>query len=391
LRLRTYREGDRAALARLGVMAFGEGLDRWERYYAPGENPRLDPEQVRVIEEDGEVRATATVLPLEVFVDGAPVPMGGVAAVNSHPAYRRRGYAGRLMRAILEEMRERGFPLSMLTPFAHAFYRAYGWEIAAEQVQYALKPQELPTSPEQRFVRAYREEDLPRVRELLDEEAAEHPLSVRRSDRYWEDVLRRDDLEAAVYERDGRVEGYLLYRLSDWEERDPPRTLTLSELIARTPAAWEALVSFGGAYDPLAYGVRYNTSPGRPLHPYLESSFVDAKLSPDQMLRLVDVEAALNRLDRSVGEAFVLEVSDEVLPENAGEYTLGGGEVVRGAETSERVALDVRQLAQLYAGYLPVPELSRRGLLKTGSPRALELLDAYFPPRDPWLFPLDRF
>ncbi len=70
---------------------------------------------------------------------------------------------------------------------------------------------------------------------------------------------------------------------------------------------------------------------------------------------------------------------------------MGGGGVVRGAEAAETVALDVRQLAQLYAGYLPARQLARRGLVEARGPRALELLETLFPVGDPWLFAPDHF
>lgn len=127
------------------------------------------------------------------------------------------------------------------------------------------------------------------------------------------------------------------------------------------------------------------------MHPYLQSSYVNAKIKPDQMLRLIDVEAALGFLDRAADEPLVLEVADDVIPENAGRYTVGGEGVVRGAEASETVALDVRQLAQLYAGYLPARGLARHGLVEPVSERALELLEALFPVGDPWLFGPDHF
>src|SRR3712207_2105707 len=145
----------------MGALAFGGSVAAWEKYYA--ESPRVDLDLVYVLEEEGEVRASTTVLPLEIFVDGVAAPMGGIAAVATHPAYRRRGYAGELMRATLRGMRERGMHLSMLSPFAHAFYRAYGWELAGEAIAYTLKPTDLPTSSEQRRVRAYVDEDLPRA------------------------------------------------------------------------------------------------------------------------------------------------------------------------------------------------------------------------------------
>ena len=390
MEVRGYRAEDLTPLAHMGMLAFGGSVADWEKYYS--ESPWVDLDLVHVLEEGGEARASATVLPLEVFVDGRPASMGGIAAVYAHPAYRRRGYAGELMRAVLRAMRERGMHLSMLWPFAHVFYRVYGWELAGEAVAYTLKPTDLPTSPEQKRVRAYKEEDLPRMMGLFEKEAAEHSCCVRRGEGRWREVLAREDWWAAVYEREGGMEGYILYRMSDWrEDREPHRTLSVQELVWSTAEAWEALISFLAAQDPLVFEIKHHTPRGELLHPYLRSSYVKAEVEPEFMLRLVDVEGALNLLDRALDRPLVLEVSDDVIPENAGSYTVGGGEVIRGVETEERVALDVRRLAQLYAGYLPARQLARHGLVEPGSPQALELLEALFPVDDPWVFTPDHF
>ena len=387
MELRRYREEDRGALVRLGVLAFGMGASYWDEYYDPEKNPRLDPSLVYVIEDDGEPRATVTVLPMEAFVDGQPAAMGGIAAVNAHPAYRRRGYAGELMRAAIDGIRERGMPLSMLHPFAHSFYRAHGWELATEAVKYRLSPTQIPTSREQRRVRAYdpARGDLSRMAELFDGWAASRPCSVRRVEGRWLQYLARKDGEAAVYEaEDGTVEGYLLYKQSEGSG-DPPNTLDVSELVAGTPAAREALLSFMGAYDPRMYTVELSTPRGEPLHPYLSDSHVRIRLEPEFMLRLVDVEGALGLLGRAVDEPIVLEVSDDVIPENSGPYTLGDGGVTRGAEANATVSLDARRLAQRYAGYLPAGQLARYGLIEPGSPQALEVLEAWFPVGAPYV------
>ena len=63
----------------------------------------------------------------------------------------------------------------------------------------------------------------------------------------------------------------------------------------------------------------------------------------------------------------------------------------RGAEAGESVSLDVRQLAQLYAGYLPARDLARHGLVKASSPQALDLLEELFPLGDPCLYGPDHF
>lgn len=391
MELRRYREGDIDALARVGVAAFGGSVSDWEKNFDPAQNARLDLEQVHVIEEDGEVRASTTVLPLESFVEGEWRPIGGISAVMAHPAYRRRGYAGKLMRAVLRDMRERGVSLSLLSPFAHAFYRIFGYELTTEDIEYKLKPADLPTSPEQSHLRAYREEDLSALMDLYTAEAKRHTLSVRRSEAHWKKSLADKDKDVAVYEGDGDVEGYILYKISGWQDRDPRRTLTVDELVAGTVRAREALLSFMAGLDPLVYGIKHFTPRGEPLHPYLSSSHVNAKIEPDQMLRLVDVEGALGYLERVSEAPLVLDISDDVIPENAGAYTFGDGKIVRGTETGESVSLDVRQLAQLYAGYLPARDLARHGLVRVSSPEALDLLEALFPLGDPWLYGPDHF
>ena len=391
MELRTYREGDKEALTRVGVAAFGGSASDWEENFDTSLNARLDLEQIHVIEEDGEARASTTVLPLESYVDGEPRPMGGISAVMAHPAYRRRGYAGELMRAVLRDMRERDVALSLLSPFAHAFYRMFGYELVTEDIKYMLKPADLPTSREQSHLRAYREEDLSSLMALYEVEAKKHTLAVRRSEGHWKKSLAHKDKDVAVYERDGDVEGYVLYKISGWQESDPRRTLSVEELVAVTPRSREALLSFMAGLDPLVYGIKLFTPRGEPLHPYLRSSHVEAKTEPDQMLRLVDVAGALGYLGRESEAPLVLDVRDDVIPENAGEYTMGDGAVVRGAEAGESVSLDVRQLAQLYAGYLPARDLARHGLVKASSPQALDLLEELFPLGDPWLYGPDHF
>jgi predicted acetyltransferase len=185
---------------------------------------------------------------------------------------------------------------------------------------------------------------------------------------------------------------YLLYKQA--EGGSLSRTLVLSELVAITPEARKALISFAAAFDPTAFAVKYSVPRGEPLHPHLPNSFVDTRINPGFMLRLVSVEGALGLLAcRSdvLGAPLVLEVEDDVIAENAGEYVIGGNGAIRDAGAEERVALDVRQLAQLYAGYLPSKQLARQGKLRPNSAKALELLEWFFPPSDPYVSPPDDF
>src|SRR3712207_8841229 len=58
--------------------------------------------------------------------------------------------------------------------------------------------------------------------------------------------------------------------------------------------------------------------PRSTLFPYT-TLFRSAEIEPEFMLRLVSVEGALKFLDRAAEEPLVLEVSDDVIEESAGE------------------------------------------------------------------------
>ncbi|MGI8649113.1 MAG: GNAT family N-acetyltransferase, partial [Rubrobacter sp.] len=215
MEIRNFRESDRAALERMLRLAFGGSEDWSRRYFDAEKNPRLEPERVFVASENGEVRASTTVLPMEVFVDGTPAPMGGIAAVMTDPAYRRRGYARKLIEESLREMRGNGMHLSMRDPFSHAFYRASGWETACDYILYKLSPAKLPASDEQRRICAFREDYTPALKRIFEEKAARHQMCVRRCEGRWRQMLEADgdeyarDNEAVVFEADGAgVEGY---------------------------------------------------------------------------------------------------------------------------------------------------------------------------------------
>ena len=106
------------------------------------------------------------------------------------------------------------------------------------------------------------------------------------------------------------------------------------------------------------------------------------------MLRIVDVRRALERRGWSPhlrGELH-LDVRDELLRDNARRWVLevsgGHAEVREGG--SGAVAIDMRGLAALYAGYLPAEELHVAGLCE-GSEADLARASALFAAHAPWL------
>ena len=73
----------------------------------------------------------AGAFPFELTVPGGPVRCGGVTVVGVLPTHRRRGVLTAMMRAQLEDIRERGEPIAALWASEEVIYRRFGYGLAS--------------------------------------------------------------------------------------------------------------------------------------------------------------------------------------------------------------------------------------------------------------------
>jgi len=141
--MRSYREGDELAIPRLFNLCFGESgaylpftPDVWFWRYVL--RPGFDPESVLIIEVSGKIVSSIVMTYAMMSVNGSPKQVALVGDVSTHPRYRHRGYATKLMRQAVELARERGCWALHLTadPRGNAIriYRALGFETFVEPV-----------------------------------------------------------------------------------------------------------------------------------------------------------------------------------------------------------------------------------------------------------------
>lgn len=69
---------------------------------------RFKPERVWGAFEEGNLEAKLTLLPLQVYIQGRVVPMGGIAGVATWPENRRQGHVAKLLTHTLETMNKAG-------------------------------------------------------------------------------------------------------------------------------------------------------------------------------------------------------------------------------------------------------------------------------------------
>ena len=73
----------------------------------------------------------AGAFPFELTVPGGTVRCGGVTVVGVLPTHRRRGILTAMMRAQLEDVRDRGEPIAALWASEEVIYRRFGYGLAS--------------------------------------------------------------------------------------------------------------------------------------------------------------------------------------------------------------------------------------------------------------------
>ncbi len=141
--------------------------------------------------EDGRIVGVAAAASFRMTVPGGgQVATAGVTSVGVQPTHRRRGIATALMRAQLDDVRERGEPLAALYASEGGIYGRYGYGAAAFLGEINLEVERSA------FVRGHRStgrmrlldraEALPLMRGVYDAEQARRSGMIAVDDRWWE-------------------------------------------------------------------------------------------------------------------------------------------------------------------------------------------------------------
>lgn len=341
---------------------------------------------------DGEALETVcSHIPFTVRVRGTWLPMGGLTAVASPPERRREGLVGEMLAASLAEYRDRGWPLAGLHPFDESFYARYGWatgclhHVATVDVDALSFAQDAAAGSFRRITPEDAGAELDDVfRTWLDDRT----LATDRTDDWWRDRVFQsydDELYGYAYERDGAVRGYVVYEVSE----DEDRTLKTYELAHADHEALLNLLRFCHDHDSQVDAVELHGYDLRPLFDLVgDRGAVDLEVVPSTMVRVVDVPMALQTVDYPGVEAAVtLAVTDEHAPWNEATFDVtvadGTAEVVE-TEAEPDATVDVGTLSQLFVGHHSVAAARRfRGL--RADEDAAATLSRLFPERETFM------
>ncbi|MDS0220639.1 GNAT family N-acetyltransferase [Haloarcula sp. S1AR25-5A] len=326
----------------------------------------------RGLYDDGTLRAVCKLYSLDTTVRGAATTVGGLGAVATPPEYRGQGYARDLCRHAVHESRESGVGLVALWPFSTPFYRRLGWGTANTYRRFDLPPSVLPEHDTAGRMVRLDADDWERLRGVEADAAAGTALSLRRSEAWWRERTLADwDGDGLPYcygyERDGELEGYVVYTVAD----DADHTLSVTNFAAADEEARRALFAFLGHHGAQIERITLQLPPDAALlHRVDDPSAVDCTVEAGPMVRLTDV-GHLEGLDWPDGDlTCILSVSDALLDHNDGLFRLAvsGGtatvEPIPAADSAADAAVDIATLSQLTVGTHGVDAAERLAELK---------------------------
>lgn len=284
------------------------------------------------------------------------------------------------------QLRDLGEPLAVLTtsqsnvPARHGFAPAT-WSLAADLVTTSR--------------------DVPRLR-LVDAGQAPHVLpgvydrhrrvqagQVARSARFWRRWFRDEPLTRIGESRRFIVitpesDGYLSYRLDYGPLRGQPvRRMVVEDLIAATDAACRELWAYCLGFDQAPLVHVWNLPADAPVF-WLASGVGEVTVTagrPFLRLRVTDVGAALSARTYAARDQLVLDVADDVLPENNRLFLLDGGPdgaTCRPTGRPADLALPVASLAAVYLGGAMPSALARAGRITAAISGAVRRADLMF-------------
>ncbi len=340
--------------------------------------------------------------PLLLSVPGGPTPprlveIAGLTWVGVHPDHRRRGVLSAMMRDHLDRARVEGYAVSALHASEQAIYGRYGYGIALTETEVALGRGTTLTAPHlDEAAAAVRTRTVTITEPGLAERMRACDLTVARTEPgtliltegFYRRVaqltpaqLRDQEPPRVLFaQRDGVDVGQAVFRRKHkWERGQPNGSLTVRYL-AGDPAVRLALLRRLLDFDLVGEVTIEVVGVDDPLWSWLSGprSVTNSFVCDNVWIRLIDLPAALAMRGYEGSCDLVVEVTDELLPDNAGRWRL----VVRGGEATAtrttdpaEVGLHVTDLGAAWLGAINLVARHRAGVLAEHRPDAVVELD----------------
>jgi predicted acetyltransferase len=349
---------------------------------------------------DGTTLAGVTgVYSFRMRVPGAMAAVAGVSMVAVLPSHRRRGALTGLMRRQLADIAERGEAVAALFASETEIYGRYGYGRASWHLflklgrGYGRLAASAPADPSVRVRIAEPRSAHAEMGKVYELAMAERPGLYARTEPWWDRLTHGPDSDTdpptrcVLAEDDSGPRGYALFTAEGRGEQGtflPDGELDVSEAIATDPAAAAALWADLLSRDLITTFRLWMRPVDDPLLDLLADSRQGRpRISDGLWIRLVDVGKALSQRRYACPVDVVIEVSDELCPQNQGRWRLTAATTSAPSGfsgTCERttapadLVLPVRALGAAYLGGTRLGQLAAAGLVTENTPGSVAAL-----------------
>ncbi|MDR3121542.1 MAG: GNAT family N-acetyltransferase [Clostridiales bacterium] len=321
------------------------------------------PEWTWAAFEGGKMASSMVEIEYVMRFDGHDAKMSGIGGVGTLPEERRGGKVREIFLRLLPEAYERGVVFSNLTPFSHAFYRKFGYELCCARNEIQVETRVFEKSRLRgEFTQFFPGGDTAVLQEVHAAYIADLNHGIRRDvwpdDRAWRSFTRDDPYQKGSFlyvwrNAAGEPRGYIKYQHEFVEGKN---RMNVRELAFLDTEALYAIFSLVGGLsaqiDTLIWMAPTFLDPAD----FADVSWdVRQRIVPRDMTRIVNVRAALELMRRPEGEGvYVVEVSDPIIGANAGRWLVEygpEGSRVTATQKDADLRCDMPTLAQLVTGY----------------------------------------
>ncbi|PEM29685.1 GNAT family N-acetyltransferase [Bacillus wiedmannii] len=337
------------------------------------------------IMEGEDVAAKLHLIPFHIYIGKEKFKMGGVAGVATYPEYRRSGYVKELLQYSLQTMKNDGYTVSMLHPFAVAFYRKYGWELCTNLFVCHMTKSDLVMKKQVNgTVKRFNKENHPEEVEKIYETFAERFSGMLVRDEKWWLQAVYDDLTLAIYyDKNKTAAGYMLYKIENYK-------MTVEEFVPLHNEARYGLWNFICQHDSMIKELEMIVSENEPLLYTLKEPRVKAEIKPYFMGRIVDVEQFLKQYELNWNNAqqeVILHIIDSFAPWNNVTVRLANHEITIIEEEikDKGISLDINALSTIMFGYKRPLQLNELELI-SGSEEEIRAFENIVPVRKAFIY-----
>jgi predicted acetyltransferase len=383
--IRPIDDSEWEGFARVSESAFNS---RWPRE----EMMRFDrmvvePERTLVAFDGDQMVGTNLAFSFGMTVPGGEVvATAGISGVSVLPTYRRRGILSSLIRRQLDDIAAGNEPLAALFASESVIYGRYGYGMAAPEHNFTFHRGDGQFRPLPAGHRAAPALRLAEPKEALGEMKAVYealrparPGMMTRHEGWWEghvadpEFMREGTSPQAcvIAEDESGTRGYALYAVKpEWgSDGIPAQVLMLHDLYWTDPSACAALWTDMLTRDLVGeVRARMRATDDPILQLLADPRRARTQLFDGLYVRIVDLPAALTARAYAAAADVVIDVIDELRPENQGRWRLqAGGPRDGGKPACERttaeadLTLPVVALGAVYLGGIRLGALAAAG------------------------------